>query len=281
MVVTGLSGSGKTAALKSLEDLGFFCIDNLPVALLPKVFQLGVFSGGMVNKIAVGMDSREPAFLDGFSEAFAEVERLGIETEVVYLESDDAVLLRRFSETRRVHPLAQDRSISESIGEERKLFAPVRDRAAWVLDTSKMTVHELKRTLWDHFRQGADEGTLVVSLMSFGFRNGTPAEADLVLDVRFLPNPYFVDALKGQTGQQAPVQEFVFSTEAAQSAVAKIGDLLCYLLPLYEAEGKTYLTVAIGCTGGKHRSVAVVERLERTLREAGRQTRVQHRDIAK
>lgn len=281
VVVTGLSGSGKTLALKALEDLGFFCIDNLPVELLPKLLQLGVFSGGVVNKLAVGMDSRDQSFFDGYRAAFEEVERLGIRTEVVFLDAGDETLLRRFSETRRVHPLTKGRPVSEGIREERERFRSIREGASLVLDTSKMSVHDLKRTLWGHFRQGSGEAPLQVTLVSFGFRNGPPYEADLVLDVRFLPNPYFTAELKDRTGTDPEVRDFVFRAEEGRAAVDKYADLLLALLPLYEAEGKSYLTVAVGCTGGRHRSVAVVERLAADLARAGREVRVVHRDMGK
>lgn len=278
-MVTGLSGSGKTAALKALEDLGFFCIDNLPVALLPKLAQLSLFSREMVTKVAIGMDSRESEFLERYIEAFEELDTLGTKVELVFLESDDEVLLKRFSETRRRHPLAKDRSVFEGICQERKLFAGIKERADISIDTSSMSVHDLKRTLWDYFKRETDEKQLQVTLLSFGFRNGLPREANIIFDVRYLPNPYFVSELKDKNGTNPDVFKFVFSSVEAEESFQKFRDILKYLLPLYEAEGKSYLTIAIGCTGGKHRSVAFVERLADALGDSERKIRVLHRDL--
>ncbi|NOY46229.1 MAG: RNase adapter RapZ [Deltaproteobacteria bacterium] len=279
VVVTGLSGSGKSSALRALEDLGFFCVDNLPARLLVRFLELSVLAGGEIHKVAVGMDLREPHFLEDYRQAFQEAERLGIRTEVLYLEASDEVLVRRFSETRRRHPLARDGSLAEGIARERRLFQEIKGAADRVIDTSGMNVHDLKRAVWSYFRAGPEDRTLQVNLLSFGYRYGIPHEADILLDVRFLPNPYFVPALKGRTGREAAVQDHVLSSEQAQEFLRRFLDLLEYLVPLYEQEGKTSLTVAIGCTGGKHRSVSLVEELGRRLRAEGRAVRVLHRDV--
>ena len=281
VVVTGLSGSGKTAALKALEDLGFFCVDNLPAMLLPKFLELGVLSGGEIQKVAVGMDLRERHFLERYQEAFEEVERLGIRPEVLYLEASDEVLVRRFSETRRRHPLAEDRSLSLGIREERRVFEELKEGADRVIDTSEMNVHDLKRAIWQYFRSGPETQTLQVNLVSFGYRYGIPHEADFLLDARFLPNPYFVPALKDRLGTEGPVKEFVLRSEETQEFLRRIGDLVAYLIPLYEKEGKTHFTAAIGCTGGKHRSPTLVEELARRLEGTGRRVQILHRDIEK
>jgi UPF0042 nucleotide-binding protein len=281
VVVTGLSGSGKTAALKALEDLGFFCVDNLPVALLPKFLELGVLSGGEIQKVALGMDLRERHFLERYRETFQEVRRLGLRAEVLYLEAADDVLVRRFSETRRRHPLGEDRSVTQGIREERRLFEELKETADLVIDTSEMSVHDLKKALWQYFKQGPEDNTLQVNLVSFGYRYGIPAEADLMLDVRFLPNPYFVPELKRHTGTEPKVRDFVFRFEESREFFRRFSELVGYLIPLYEKEGKSYVTVAVGCTGGKHRSVAMVEQLRERLGELGRVVRVLHRDVEK
>ncbi|MDW7709208.1 MAG: RNase adapter RapZ [Deferrisomatales bacterium] len=279
VVVTGLSGSGKSSALKALEDLGFFCVDNLPVDLLPKFLELSVLAGGDLRRVAVGMDLRERHFLQRYRSAFQEVARLGVRAEVLYLEASDDVLVRRFSETRRRHPLADERSVTQGIREERRLFEGLKGTSERVIDTSEMSVHDLKKAVWQHFRQSGEEETLQVNLLSFGYRYGIPFEADVLMDVRFLPNPYFVPALQSRVGTEAGVQDYVLAAEEAQEFLARFLALLVFLLPQYEREGKTSVTVAIGCTGGKHRSVSLVEELARRLGSGGRRLRVLHRDI--
>lgn len=279
VVVTGLSGSGKTAALKALEDLGFFCVDNLPVALLPKFLELSVLARGEIQKVAVGMDLRERHFLERYREAFSQVERLGIRAEVLYLEAADEVLVRRFSETRRRHPLAEGQSVTLGIQEERRLFEELKGTADRVVDTSEMSVHDLKKALWQYFKEHPEDQTLQVNLLSFGYRYGIPHEADVLIDVRFLPNPYFVERLKDRVGTEEPVQDFVLSSEEAAEFLERFGNLMSFLLPLYEKEGKTSVTVAIGCTGGKHRSVSLIEELARRLRASGRPIQIFHRDV--
>jgi RNase adapter protein RapZ len=281
VAVTGLSGSGKTAALKVLEDLGFFCIDNLPVALLPKFLELGVVSGGEINKVALGMDLREPHLLESWREVFAQVRSLGIRAEILYLDASDQVLVRRFSETRRRHPLGDEGSVLQGIQEERRLLESLKEAADLVIDSSEMTVHELKKALWQYFGRGPEDQTLQVNLVSFGYRYGIPFEADLLLDVRFLPNPFFVPELKHRTGIEKGVQDYVFGFLEAKEFLTKFGELLSYLVPLYEKEGKSYLTVAIGCTGGKHRSVTIVEELAQRLASTGRPVQTFHRDVEK
>lgn len=281
VVVTGLSGSGKTAALKALEDLGFFCVDNLPVVLLPKFLELSVLAGGEIQRVALGMDLRERHFLEHQREAFAKAASQGLRPEVLFLEASDDVLVRRFSETRRRHPLGEDRSISQGIEEERRLFEELKGSADRVLDTSEMTVHDLKKAVWQYFRQGADDHALQVNLVSFGYRYGIPHEADLLLDVRFLPNPYFVPELKAHTGTERSVQEYVLRAREAQEFLARFTELVALLIPLYEKEGKVSVTVAIGCTGGRHRSVTMVEELSRRLAALARPTQILHRDVGK
>jgi len=281
VVVTGLSGSGKTAALKALEDLSFYCVDNLPAPLLPKFLELSVFAGGEVQKVALGMDLREKHFLESYRGAFEQAEQLGIKAEVLFLEASDKVLLRRFSETRRRHPLASSGSLIDGIKKERELCEDLKNIADRILDTSEMSVHDLKRITWELFKQSPEDQTLQVNLESFGYRHGIPHEADLLMDVRFLPNPYFIPSLKNSTGVEANIQNFVLKSPEAQQFMKLITDLTLFLLPLYENEGKTSLTIAMGCTGGKHRSVTIVEELRRRLKETSRDIRVIHRDIDK
>ncbi len=279
VVVTGLSGSGKTAALKSLEDLGFFCVDNLPVTLLPKFLELSILARGEIRKVAVGMDLRERHFLELYRDAFDQVERLGIRTEVLFLEASEDVLVRRFSETRRRHPLAEGVSVVHGIREEKRLFSELEGRADRVIDTTSLSVHDLKRALWEYFKDSPGEETLRVNLLSFGYRYGIPHEADVLVDVRFLPNPYFVPHLKGHVGTEECVQEFVLRFPEAREFLDRFGSLVSYLIPLYEKEGKTTVTVAVGCTGGKHRSVTLIEELGKRLGEGGRTLRLIHRDV--
>lgn len=281
VIVTGLSGSGKTAALKALEDLGFFCVDNLPIVLLPKFLELGALAGGELEKVALGMDVRERRFLEKYRQTLGEIRQMGVRAEVLYLEASDEVIVRRFSETRRRHPLSEEGSVSQGIRAERSLFRDLKEMADLVIDTSEMSVHELKKALWQYFRQGPEDHRLQVNLMSFGYKFGVPAEADLVLDVRFLPNPYFVPELKAHLGTERPVQDYVFKFDESKEFLRRILELLEFLLPLYEKEGKSYVTVAVGCTGGRHRSVAMVEELRRSLEEAGRAVRMLHRDAEK
>lgn len=281
VVVTGLSGSGKTAALKALEDLNFYCVDNLPAPLLPKFLELSVFAGGEIRKVALGMDLREKHFLESYREAFDQAEKLGIKAEVLFLEASDQVLLRRFSETRRRHPLAKNGPILDGIRKERELCADLKTIAGCVLDTSEMSVHDLKKITWEHFKQGPEDQTLQVNVESFGYRHGIPHEADLLIDVRFLPNPYFVPDLKNGTGVEAKIQDFVLKSPEAKEFLRLFSDLIRFLLPLYENEGKTSLTIAVGCTGGKHRSVSVVEEIRRRLEKTSRIVRVFHRDVDK
>ncbi len=256
-------------------------MDNLPAELLPKFLELSVLAGGEIHRVALGMDLRERHFLQRYRAAFEEVERLGLRPEVLYLEASDEILVRRFSETRRRHPLGEDRSISQGIREERRLFEELKGTADRVIDTSEMTIHDLKKAVWKYFKQGPDDQTLQVNLLSFGYRYGIPHEADLLLDVRFLPNPYFVPALKNHVGTEAPVQEFVLRTEEAREFLRRFVEFLEFLLPQFEREGKTSLTIAIGCTGGKHRSVTLIEEIARRLDGGRRAVQVYHRDVDK
>ena len=274
VVVTGVSGAGKSTALKALEDLEDFCVDNLPLPLVEKFVEL-LSSQNEVQKIALVVDAREGEFLQGYSSVMNALKARGHEVEVLFLDTPDEMLIRRFSETRRRHPLADD-DLRAAIARERDLLAPLREDASAVVDTGNLNVHQLKGIVQE--RYGRVAGALSVTLLSFGFKHGCPSEADMVLDVRFLPNPYFVETLSGLSGLDRAVAVYVLDTEDARELMTKLQDLLAFLLPRFEREGKAYLTVAVGCTGGRHRSVAVVQELARRL--AGRwPLTVRHRDL--
>ena len=278
VVVTGLSGSGKSTALRVLEDLGFYCVDNLPVALLARFVELWESSREEVHRVALGIDARERLFLGGFRDAFDEVRRAGVRLEVMYLEASDEVLLRRFSETRRPHPAAVGGTVEDGIRREREALRDLRELADRLVDTSALTVHELRATLRDMLSR-ADTPTLTVSLVSFGYKYGLPTDADLAFDCRFLPNPFFVDELRPKTGLDQPVADFVMERDDTREFLAHVYGLLDFTLPRYQHEGKSYLTIAVGCTGGRHRSVTLVEALKRHLESTGIRVLVRHRDI--
>lgn len=280
VVLTGLSGSGKSTAIRALEDVGFFCIDNLPVPLLPKVVELAA-GGGSLQSLALVIDTRGREFL---SEAGEMIERLrdeGVPLRIVFLEAGEDVLVRRFSETRRRHPLGDEGvTIREGIRRERERLAELRHRADEVVDTSSHTVHTLKSLIQERY-SGDKEPTLQVTVLSFGFKHGVPLECDLVFDVRFLPNPYFVEGLREQTGQDDPVHDYVFSFAETTRFLSLFQEMADFMLPMYRREGKSYLTIGIGCTGGHHRSVAVSETIAERLQTRGWQASVRHRDVDK
>jgi UPF0042 nucleotide-binding protein len=282
IVVTGLSGAGKSHALRALEDLGYFCVDNLPIALIPTFADLILQARGPERRrAAVVVDVREGRSLARFPGVYRRLkQRVGRRIRLVFLEANDIAILRRFSETRRPHPLGVDQSIAEGIGEERRMLLPIRRLADQVVDTSSLTVHELRRRVLESTGGAESVTPLVVTFVSFGYRRGVPHDADLVFDVRFLPNPNFVPSLKRWTGRQARVARYVMRSPAAVRFLTLTTGLLKFLLPQYIAEGKTYLTIAIGCTGGRHRSVAIAEALSRKLKGArGIELRVRHRDV--
>jgi UPF0042 nucleotide-binding protein len=274
VVVTGLSGAGKSTALKALEDLDYYCVDNLPTPLLGKFVEL-VAAQRETFKAALGVDARGGEFLASAGATFAEVRRQGHAVEVLFLDASDDVLVRRFSETRRRHPLSGE-NVRAGLARERELLKPLRDEADAVVDTGRLNVHQLKGMVQE--RYGRSPGNLAVTLLSFAFKNGLPPEANVVLDVRFLPNPYFVEALSAGNGLQPAVAEYVLANADAREFLARVQALLDFAMPTYEREGKTYLTIAIGCTGGRHRSVAVAEALARSL-SARYNVAVRHRDL--
>lgn len=280
VVITGMSGAGKTIAVQSLEDLGFFCIDNLPPILLPKLAELLEQSGGKLKKVALVIDLRGREFFSSLFEALDELEkRHGIQYQILFLEANDQTLVRRYKETRRRHPLSPEGTPLDGIIQERKLLEELKGRAQQTIDTSQLKPIELKEKMVNRFSQ-VDEAGMTVTFMSFGFKHGVPIDADLVFDVRFLPNPHYVDELRPLTGKDPDVCDYVMRWDETQQFLAKLVDLFTFLLPQYSKEGKMQLVVGIGCTGGKHRSVAIAEYLFQQFQDEGR-CRVTHRDIEK
>ena len=282
VVLTGLSGSGKSQAIRALEDLGYFCVDNLPVMLLPMLAELTLRAGTEIARAAVVVDVREGTLLQEFPGIYRRLKaRKGLNPVLIFLEAAEPTLVRRFSETRRPHPLAPDRSAIEGIREERAAMRAIRQLADHVVDTSEMTVHEL-RHVFTGVAAGASPGTqLVVTILSFGFKHGIPVDLDLLFDVRFLPNPHFVPALRPHTGRDQAVMRFLNRSKTTHQFLKHTLNLLKFLVPQYANEGKTYLTIGIGCTGGRHRSVAIAEALKKGLAGIrGVRLRVKHRDIA-
>jgi UPF0042 nucleotide-binding protein len=283
IVLTGLSGSGKSQAMRALEDLGYFCVDNLPITLLPTFAELTLRPDTELEKAAVVVDVREGALLDRFPRVWDQLRAMpGLVPTLIFLEASEAALVRRYSETRRPHPLARHRSALEGLREERAQLEPIRRLADEIVDTSAMNVHELREAFMARsLGQMAGRRGLAVTFLSFGFKYGVPLDADLVLDVRFLPNPHFVARLREQTGRQRGVVDFLNQHADYKAFLARTLDYLRFLIPRYAREGKSYLTVAIGCTGGRHRSVAIAEALTRGLRGLeGVSLRVRHRDVA-
>jgi RNase adapter protein RapZ len=283
VLLTGMSGGGKSTAIRALEDAGWFCIDNLPVLLLPKLLELVVHGASdEVHRLALVIDAREGRFLDQTPQQVENVRRAGHRLEVVFLDSSDEALLRRFSETRRRHPISPEGTVAEGIALERKLLSALRGIADLVIDTTRMNVHELRDAITARFGAAGDADALNVTLVSFGYRNGIPPNSDLVLDVRFLPNPYFVEGLKAHPGTDPRVSEWVLARPQTQEFLEHLEALLAFLLPQYRAEGKSYLTVSLGCTGGRHRSVALAEELSKRLTARHRaRVKVTHRDVDK
>jgi UPF0042 nucleotide-binding protein len=282
VIVTGLSGSGKSTAIRVLEDLGFYCIDNLPVVLTPKFIELCQNSEEDIPRVALGIDLRERAFLGDYASVLEGIRRAGHRVEILYLDAADDVLVRRFSETRRPHPLAEGANVAAGIAREREGLAGLKGLADRIIDTSAFTVHqlrdELRRLLAD---VAGGEAAMRVLLLSFGYKYGLPTDTDIVLDVRFLPNPFFVEELRALDGTDPAVARYVLERTETQEFLALTTALLDFSLPLYVREGKRYLTVGLGCTGGRHRSVALVGELERRLSGHGYPVRTQHRDVSR
>jgi len=277
LVITGMSGGGRSQAGDHLEDMGWFVIDNLPPSLIPKVAELGNLPGTSIDRVVLVVGTGP--YHDEVLPALEELRSGADELRVVYLHASDQVLIRRYESTRRRHPLAEDRSLAEAIEAERTLLEPVRALADVVIDTSELNVHQLRDRIVDLFGSEQDDDSLAVTVQSFGYKHGLPTDADLVLDCRFLPNPYWNDVLRPLSGLDDPVADFVLGQPPCQAFIGHLTPLLGLLLPAYVGEGKSFLTIALGCTGGRHRSVAVAERVAALLRDQGVEPRVVHRDI--
>ncbi|HEY7287540.1 MAG TPA: RNase adapter RapZ [Vicinamibacterales bacterium] len=281
IILTGLSGSGKSQAIRALEDLGYFCVDNLPTTLISTLARLSMRAGGDIEKVAIVIDVREKGFLSSFPGVFRKLRTLPkLNPVLIFLEASHAALVRRFSETRRPHPLAQNRPVSEGIRDERARLNVIREMADEIVDTSDMTVHELRQFFMGLSRDRRRRARLVMTMLSFGYKFGVPLDADLVFDVRCLPNPHFVPTLRRRTGRDRAVVTFMERDPSTRSFMDKMEEYIRFVLPYYLSEGKSYLTVAIGCTGGRHRSVMIAERLKRAFASGeDARVRVRHRDI--
>lgn len=279
VMITGLSGSGKTYAIKCFEDLGFFCVDNLPPALLPKFAELCAQRGGDVQHVALGIDIRERSFFADFVTNFDRMKSMGYRVELLFLEARDEIVVRRFSESRRPHPLLPNAPMLDGVRLERERLQDLRQRADRIIDTSDLTVHELRDLLAKHYVEQVDSHRMTVSLLTFGFKYGVPYDIDLLFDVRFLNNPNFVPDLKPLTGEDARVQSYVLDDPDAKEFLSHLESFFRFVLPLYRGERRSYLTIAVGCTGGRHRSVAVASVLKHRFLAAGQEVTLRHRDV--
>lgn len=282
VIVTGMSGAGKTTALKMLEDMGFYCVDNLPIRLIEKFVELIKGGGTEANDIALGIDIRNPEFIGLMSEVITQLKQEEIDCKVLFLEASDECLIKRYKETRRSHPLSWGQRVEVGIAKERKLMAELLSKSDYVINTSQLLTRELKAQLEDILLKGFDYKNLFVTVLSFGFKYGIPTDADLVFDVRFLPNPYYFENMRLLTGNDAPVRDYVMSSDTAKVFLEKLTDMVTFLIPHYIDEGKSQLVIAIGCTGGKHRSVTIANALYEKLKgKEGYGLRLDHKDIEK
>ena len=282
VIVTGMSGAGKSTALKMLEDVGYFCIDNLPIPLIPKLSELLSVPNTEVNQVALGLDIRSGQNFDELKKSLNDLDQSGLKYEILFLDASESVLVKRYKETRRQHPLAVDGRIDQGIREERTKLGYLKGKADYIIDTCQMLTRELKAELDKIFVENKNFKNLYITIVSFGFKYGIPSDADLVFDVRFLPNPYYIDDLRPKSGNDREVREYVMNNEKAQEFMRKLADMMHFLIPNYILEGKHQLVVAVGCTGGKHRSVTLANELYETLsRDSEYGVKIEHRDIAK
>jgi UPF0042 nucleotide-binding protein len=279
IIITGLSGSGKSTAISAFEDAGFYCVDNMPVMLLPKFLELPIESNSEITGLAFVMDLREKSFLYRYPLVFDSLKKKGYQFKILFLEADEETLLKRYSQTRRYHPLSQDKSLLDGIRIEQEQLKKLKITADKIIDTSRYNVHDLKSVINNIAQQNKNFAPMRINILSFGFKYGTPHDASLIMDVRFLANPYFVPELKDFNGKSREVKNYVLNNDETRRFLKKYPDLLDYLIPLYEKEGKAYLTIAVGCTGGRHRSVTIAEALFEHIKKPGRQVIVTHRDI--
>ncbi len=278
LIITGLSGSGKSTAMAALEDGGFYCIDNMPVDLLPKFLEMPMERGSEIAGLALAMDLREKSFLAKYSAVFNELKQKGYHFEILFLEAEEEILLQRYSTTRRQHPLSQGKNLPDSIRAEKKQLEDLRSAADIVINTSKSNVHELKSKILDIAQRSKELVPMQINVLSFGYKYGIPNDADLIMDVRFLANPYFIQDLKELDGETQKIRDFVLNHDETRVFLKKYQDLLDYLIPLYEKEGKAYLTIALGCTGGRHRSVTIARTIYEHIRAMGKKVELNHRD---
>lgn len=279
VIITGLSGSGKHTVSKAFEDLAHFCVDNLPTSLIPRLIQMTTASGGKIEKLAIVVDVRLEESITGFKKLFHNLKQSRFQSTIIFVDASDEVLARRYSETRRVHPLAGNRTLVQAVRAERRRLAEIRALADLVIDTSEFSVHDLRNFVYENFQRADGEDHLQISVVSFGYKYGIPFNSDLIFDVRFLPNPNFVPDLKTKTGKDPAVIEFMMSHVDTPKILSKIQDMLEYLLPHYSREGKAYLTISIGCTGGRHRSVMVASDLKQRLENKRYRVNLIHRDL--
>lgn len=280
VVVTGMSGGGKSTALRMLEDAGFYCVDNLPVPLIEKFVELIAAPGGEVSKVALGLDVRADQAFEDVQHVLEKLRENGYHFEILFMEATDSTLVKRYKETRRVHPLSPDGRVEDGIRKERAILTDIRNKADYVIDTSKLLTRELKEELDRIFVRNEEYNSLMVTILSFGFKHGIPADADLVFDVRFLPNPFYIDELKYKTGNDKEVQDYVMVFQEAHIFIDKLSDMIEFLIPNYIKEGKYQLVIGIGCTGGKHRSVTLANQLYNRLRDkSGYGLKIAHRDV--
>ncbi len=281
VIITGLSGSGKSTALRALEDIGFFCVDNLPVVLLPEFIAITVQSSPEIKQVAMVMDLRERGFIEKYERIFEHLKEKGYKIEILFLEASEDSLLRRFSETRRNHPLSEKSSIAEGIQLEIETLLPLRQMADKIIDTTSTNVHQLKDAVQRQFLPSTNRKRMIINVMSFGYRYGLPADADLVMDVRFLPNPYYIEHLKSHDGHNRDVESYVLNNMESKEFLKRTTDLMDFLIPLYEKEGKARLSIALGCTGGKHRSVVMANQFSLHFQDMKYVVHTSHRDINK
>lgn len=280
VIITGLSGSGKGTVLKAFEDIGFFCVDNLPLKLVPKFAEICQRAQGQISRAAIVVDVREGAELRKFPRIFAQLQKLELNIKLVFLEASDQVLIRRYSETRRPHPLTMDKPIARAVKEERKRLEAIRElKDTIIIDTSKFNVHELRGYIAEKFRDQESAQPLLISIISFGYKHGIPLEADLLFDARFLPNPNFVRSLRHHTGNDKEAVAYINSFKQTGEFLERLSSFLLFLIPHYITEGKSYLTIGIGCTGGRHRSVMIANEIDKLLSNHGYKTKLVHRDI--
>jgi UPF0042 nucleotide-binding protein len=278
VIISGLSGSGKSTAVNALEDMGYYCVDNIPPTLLPTFIELCKNSEKDISKVALGIDIRERVSFDSAPRVIREFKEKGYPVDMIFLESSDSTLLKRYKETRRKHPLSNDGNISEGITKERKMLGELKELSNYTIDTSELNVHQLSEIIKNKFNKEGSQNILL-NIISFGFKHGIPNDADMIFDVRFLPNPHFVESLKNLNGTDKEVLDYIMEKEQSIEFIEKMTEFLDYLIPNYEKEGKAYLTIAIGCTGGKHRSVAITDKVAEHFKDLSPLTR--HRDISK